>query len=134
MLAALIVCAVSDIRDPQVLNRWLQRLPPRERDGDVPPPTTAETPAADTTAPESPVDWPQALAARGTATRLGDALAHVIQHERGGPVAGISMLTDGNENQGKPLREAAELARRRRHPRLSHGSRLAPTARECPSE
>ena len=108
MLAALIILAVCHIRDPKAVDRWLRKEP---RD-DLPTTTPSVADALnDASTLETPVDWQQSLAARGTATRLGDALTYVIQKERGGPLAGITVMTDGNENQGKPLNEAAELAR-----------------------
>ena len=114
MLAAWIVLAVCDVRDPRAWDRWLGRSPTAARNGSVPEstaPAAAQASSTDAESQAAPVDWPQTLAAHGTATRLGDGLAHVVQRERGGPVSGISVISDGNENQGKPLREAAELAR-----------------------
>ncbi len=72
----------------------------------APPATTTETPDEVT-----PVDWKSVLTPRGSETRLGAALEYVIDKERGGPVAGICVFTDGNSNAGVDYREAVALAR-----------------------
>lgn len=46
------------------------------------------------------VNWDSLNTPRGISTRLGEALRHVVTKERGGPIAGIVMLTDGCKNQG----------------------------------
>ena len=50
------------------------------------------------------------LVARGTETRLGEALRFVIEKEQGGPIAGIVAFTDGNSNAGLKPEIAAQLA------------------------
>ncbi len=54
-------------------------------------------------------DWQTELLPQGTATRLGDAIRYVVNKERGGPVAGLVVFTDGRNNTG-----------------LAHGAALAP--------
>ena len=44
------------------------------------------------------VDWPSALSPRGTKTRNGDAIQYLVTKERGVPVAGIVVYTDGRSN------------------------------------
>ncbi|HEX4150179.1 MAG TPA: VWA domain-containing protein, partial [Pirellulales bacterium] len=56
-------------------------------------------------------DWQQALAPRGTETRLGQALRHVLNEERGSPLAGIIVITDGQQNAGVEANSIADLAR-----------------------
>lgn len=46
------------------------------------------------------VDWGALLAPRGSETRLGQALRHVLDEERGAPLAGIIVVTDGQHNAG----------------------------------
>ena len=46
------------------------------------------------------------LGDRGNETRLGDALQYLVDQERGGPVAGIAVFTDGNSNAGIDYRAA----------------------------
>jgi hypothetical protein len=48
----------------------------------------------------SEVPWETQLAATGTESRLGDALNAILQQERGAPLAGIVVITDGRSNAG----------------------------------
>lgn len=57
-----------------------------------------------------PVNWQQALLPRGTKTRLGDAVRALVKKERGGPIAGIAVLTDGGNNAGIECSLAAGAA------------------------
>ena len=56
------------------------------------------------------MDWSGQLEPRGSETRLGDALRYLIDKERGGPVAGIAVFTDGASNAGTESSEATALA------------------------
>lgn len=57
-------------------------------------------------------DWPSAVAPQGYETRLGEALAAVLDREPGGVLAGVIVLTDGGNNAGvDPLAAAARLAK-----------------------
>jgi hypothetical protein len=58
----------------------------------------------------SEVDWPSALAAQGRETRLGDSLADIVQRERGGPLAAVVVVSDGQRNAGIECAEAVALA------------------------
>ena len=56
-------------------------------------------------------DWIDELAPRGTSTQLGSAIQHLVNKERGGPIAGIVILTDGRNNAGvQPARAIAAAA------------------------
>jgi hypothetical protein len=59
---------------------------------------------------EARIDWDEALRPSGKETRLGQALRQVIGEERGAPVAGIVVLSDGGQNAGTPPETAIELA------------------------
>jgi len=48
--------------------------------------------------------------ARGTSTRLGDAVTQLIEDAAGRQIAGIVLLTDGQNNAGRSLVEAARAA------------------------
>ena len=64
-----------------------------------PPVAPAESPAV--TEPATVVsDWPERLTARGYETRLGEALARVLDQEPPGVLAGVIVLTDGANNAG----------------------------------
>lgn len=45
-------------------------------------------------------DWVQQLLASGVETRLGDAIQAILEQERGSPLAGVVILTDGQSNAG----------------------------------
>ena len=65
--------------------------------------TTASTNASTTEpAANTPADseWPERLTARGYETRLGEALARVLDQEPPGVLAGVIVLTDGANNAG----------------------------------
>ncbi len=68
---------------------------------------------AQETAAELPSDWKSALNPSGSATRLGDALAQVLDKESGQPLAGLIVLSDGRSNAGvDPRRSSASAAAR----------------------
>ncbi len=56
--------------------------------------------------------WQEAVVPRGVETRLGEALARVLDREPSGTLAGIVVLTDGGNNAGiDPAAAAARLAK-----------------------
>ncbi len=55
-------------------------------------------------------DWPSLLSASGVETRLGDAIQSIIEQERGTPLSGIVILTDGQSNSGIDPISAASMA------------------------
>ncbi len=60
----------------------------------------------------SDADWRAAVAANGYESRLGEALASVLDREPAGVLAGIVVLSDGANNAGlDPLAAAARLAK-----------------------
>ena len=63
------------------------------------PSASSESPAAADPAPAAS-DWPERLTARGYETRLGEALARVLDQEPPGVLAGVIVLTDGANNAG----------------------------------
>jgi hypothetical protein len=69
----------------------------------------------DSNAPAKP-DWLAALAPRGTETRLGQALEQWLEADRGAPISGIVVFTDGQQNAGLEPAAAVELARESRIP------------------
>ncbi len=60
---------------------------------------------------ELATDVADALHADGRLTALGTALREVLERERGRPLGGILLFTDGIDNAGTQPRQAAELAR-----------------------
>jgi hypothetical protein len=80
--------------------------------GAVSPPAAA--PPADAPAADKPADWRSRLAPRGFETRLGEALAHVVDQEPPGVLAGVIVISDGANNAGlDPTAATASLARAR---------------------
>ena len=60
---------------------------------------------------EASAAWSERLAPRGYETRLGEALARVVDQEPGGVLAGVIVLTDGGNNAGvDPVAAAESLA------------------------
>jgi hypothetical protein len=71
--------------------------------------------------PVAAVDWSQSLAPRGSETRLGDTLRYLVDRERGGPIAGIAVFTDGGNNAGVDVSVAAAAAADARIPLFAVG-------------
>lgn len=57
-----------------------------------------------------PLNWNELLKVSGVETRLGDNLKALVDKERGGPVAGIVVFSDGGSNAGLDAPVAATVA------------------------
>jgi len=57
------------------------------------------------------IDWAEALRPSGTETRLGQAIWQLVHDQRGSPLSGIVVFTDGRQNAGTPVELAIEAAR-----------------------
>ncbi len=66
-------------------------------------------------APATP-DWTKLLAPTGVETRLGQALRQLIQDERGTPISGVIVFSDGGQNAGIPPEAAVALAQEAKIP------------------
>ncbi len=60
------------------------------------------------------IDWPKQVAPRGTETRLGQALRQIIQEERSSPLAGVVVITEGQQNTGLDPADAVVTAKEAR--------------------
>ena len=69
---------------------------------------SAPLPATDTSSAAIP--WKVRLNPRGTKTRMGDALRLLVDKERGGPLAGIVVVSDGRNNAGLDCNAAVDAA------------------------
>jgi len=61
--------------------------------------------------PAAAWSWVDDLKCDAPTTALGDSIRQILAQTRGLPMAGIWVLTDGQNNSGTSLRSAAELAR-----------------------
>lgn len=57
------------------------------------------------------IDWNTTLLPRGSKTRMGDAIQFLVNKERGGPIAGVVIYTDGRSNSGEDIEIAIRAAR-----------------------
>ncbi|MCY2992692.1 MAG: hypothetical protein NTY19_33150 [Planctomycetota bacterium] len=99
-IVALVVFAVAGLRNPQVAFLTMLGLQEgRFTETQVNPSASEAIPPGAVPQVEQ-IDWSEKLAARGLETRLGEALRYVVQKERGGPVAGVVVFSDGRSNAG----------------------------------
>jgi len=70
---------------------------------------------------EKTVDWEKILVPSGTETRLGQTLRNLIQKERGSPLSGIVVFSDGGQNSGISPEAAVELAHEAKVPIFTVG-------------
>ncbi|MCA9187202.1 MAG: hypothetical protein R3E01_26040 [Pirellulaceae bacterium] len=107
---ALVTGAVANLRYPTVTfanlvgrEAWTPDRQPSATDGE-------DTDSSEMK-PGTGTDWLGELQPQGTETRLTGALQYVIEHERGGPIAGIVLVTDGNGNPLVDVTDVTSLAR-----------------------
>jgi hypothetical protein len=105
-IVALVVLAVNNLRNPHV--SWAAAFGQEPVAGTAQGPVDSPEPAQSS---EPTVDWSAELVARGAETRLGEAIRAVIERERGTPLAGIVVISDGGLNSGIEHTAAADLAR-----------------------
>ncbi|MCB9937958.1 MAG: VWA domain-containing protein [Planctomycetaceae bacterium] len=110
MIAGLIVLAVANLRFPDVpLLATLGLEEATVAPANLTAPLTLDEPASPDETLQ--IDWPEVLAPRGAETRMADAIRYLANRERGGPLAGIVVVTDGGNNAGSEADAAANLAR-----------------------
>jgi len=120
-VGGLITAAVAGLADPSIMlaayQRWTgaDELPllaasdeagKADREEDATKAGVADGP------PEEPsqVDWRRELRPQGMETRLADNLVDVVNRERGGPLAGVVLFSDGGVNAGIDVEDAAVIA------------------------
>lgn len=101
-------------RDRMVM---LSKTPPPEENESEESDEDRRTPEADR--PE--LSWRNRLEPRGTETRLGESLEQLIRDQRGSPLSGIVLLSDGGQNAGVSPEVAMEMARESRIPIFAVG-------------
>jgi hypothetical protein len=99
------------------------------RGGSAAPATAAAAPGTPPAGSDGG-DWRSRLAAQGVDTRLGDALARVLDEEPAGALGGVILLTDGISTAGTDPRAAAAVIARAGVPvhALGIGSDVVPPA------
>ncbi|MFN9712701.1 MAG: hypothetical protein ACK57G_02720 [Planctomycetota bacterium] len=72
--------------------------------------TISDAPKSISQTPDQ-VPWETLLAATGTESRIGDAINSILDQERGSPLAGIILFTDGRSNAGAdPVNSVSEAS------------------------
>ena len=100
LIAGVVILAIASLRSPDIPWMAMVGLQSLETASEDEP--TAETSSQPELA-EVEINWADQLTPRGTETHLGDALQFLINKERGGPVAGIVVVTDGGNNAGEDV-------------------------------
>lgn len=110
LIVAVVVLAVANLRNPDVEFLAMIGLGQDHftRDDNGPPPE--DQPEKKDTLEPKDVDWNETLAAHGLKTRLGEALRYLVNKERGGPISGIAVFTDGQQNAGAECSVATTMA------------------------
>ena len=103
VISGIIVIAVGNLRHPQL--SFTDTL------GITTPTFSSEVDAAENTVEVPQIDWSTTLLPRGSKTRMGDAIQFIVNKERGGPIAGIVIYTDGRSNSGEDIEIAVRAAR-----------------------
>jgi hypothetical protein len=69
-----------------------------------------------TTAASDKVDWQKQLEPQGSETRIGQAIRQIINDERGVPLSGIVLFSDGGQNAGVAVSAAVKAAQEAKVP------------------
>ncbi|MDB2685665.1 VWA domain-containing protein [Mariniblastus sp.] len=112
LLFALLLAGILDLSTPEqsVWNALQYSNQDRPANAPVESKAEIEDPASDEIESQADVDWAEALRPQGTSTSLGAAIQFVINKERGGPLAGVLVISDGQSNSGLPLPTAVAAA------------------------
>ncbi len=105
LIAAAVIFAVASLRAPEVNPLAIVGLAEQKVEGDEP-----KSPGTKQGEQEPSVDWQAQLAPRGSKSRIDDNLKFVIDRERGGPLAGVVLFSDGRVNPGKDCDDAVQAA------------------------
>ena len=119
LVVAFVTLGVCNLRNPSIGWAQLMGAPVAQNETDVTRPAAraedSSEPGDDASkeadsAELANVDWANELLPRGIKTRFGDALRFIVEKERGGSLAGVVAITDGNENAGGDPVEVAMSA------------------------
>ncbi|MEZ6118645.1 MAG: VWA domain-containing protein [Pirellulaceae bacterium] len=124
LIVAIVCGAVANLRHPSVsalVALGLQSARFEDNASDANPADDGEiNNSSDDDSPDN-IDWANVLAAKGTETRLGEAIRWVVERERGGPIAGVVVITDGAGNAGVNHAIAADAAKQAQVPVFTVG-------------
>ncbi len=108
-VAAMILFACSDLQSPELdffsSVGWISK-----NSVATIPPSTGQEDGETTVVEPTEIDWKQALTPRGTSTQIGMAIQSLVNRERGGPIAGMIVITDGANNGGSSPARAISAA------------------------
>lgn len=102
LIASVVVFGAASLQTPESDFRAVLGLRP--------PTAKSEETAPQEKKPDAVVDWREQLLPRGSETRIGDAVRYLVNQERGGPIAGLVLLSDGGENAGVQYTAAVSAA------------------------
>ena len=98
-VAAMILFACSDLRSPEL--GFLRSVGWISTDTEIGiSKSSRQVKSEETELETTTVDWKDALTPRGTSTQIGVAIQSIVNQERGGPIAGMILITDGVNNAG----------------------------------
>ncbi|MCE9527965.1 MAG: hypothetical protein K8R36_18140 [Planctomycetales bacterium] len=102
LISSVVVLAVANLRRPEINLLAIVGLSEPELE-------KPDKPAGmnDEAKEQKTVDWKEQLLPKGAETRIGDNLKFLIDKERGGPIAGIILCSDGGSNAGLSYEIAA---------------------------
>ena len=117
LVAGIVVFAVANLRAPGIPWRAIVGLEQPDFAAQVQADlaksqTTVvdETERVESIEPDQ-IQWQQQLVPRGIETRIGDAVRFLVNKERGGPIAGVVLISDGGNNGGIDMQAAGQVAR-----------------------
>ncbi len=105
LIAAAVIFAVASLRAPEINPLAIVGLADVKAAQD-----DLSSPGKNPEEQTPQVDWAAQLAPRGSKSRIDDNLKFVIDRERGGPVAGVVLFSDGRVNPGKDCDLAVQSA------------------------
>ena len=110
-VAAIVLAGVADLVSNQV-DVWtslgLKKFESNDEESE--PDTSNEQNETPQSVDPRQVNWQEKLNASGTSTRLGETIQQIVNRERGGPIAGVVLVTDGQNNAGQAPQRALTSA------------------------
>lgn len=122
LVLSVALVGVANLRNPRVpllAAAGLEEPKPKESPTDAGDTSSTKKPEnvkekSEDSAPPSQnpedINWGEQLLARGVESRIGEAIRFLVNKERGGPVAGVVLITDGGENAGVKTSAVLPLA------------------------